>query len=166
MNVQKQLAMEFMLLTFTRTKELRLARWEEFNWDEGLWYIPGERMKMGKPHIVPLSKQSLEILIKLKHLNGHREWVFPGHQDPRKPMSDGALMMVLDRMGYRGIHTGHGFRALAMTTIMEKLGYSYEIPDIQLAHAKAGDVRRAYDRTTFLQQRIKMMQDWANYLEG
>ena len=73
--------------------------------------------------------------------------------------------MALDRMGYRGIMTGHGFRSLAMTTIMERLGYPYEIPDTQLAHGKGGSVRKAYDRARYLEQRTKMMQEWADYLE-
>ena len=73
--------------------------------------------------------------------------------------------MALDRMGYRGKMTGHGFRALAMSTIMEKLGYRHEVPDLQLAHAKRGDVARAYDRAKFLSERTKMMQEWADYLD-
>ena len=163
--IQTQLAMELMLLTFVRTNELTKARWVEFDFPKKQWVIPGERMKMGRDHIVPLSSQALAILEKLKPLTGHREYVFPSQRDPRKHMSNGAILMALDRMGYRGIHTGHGFRALAMTTIMEELGYPYEIPDIQLAHAKGDDVRRAYDRTKFLPQRKKMMQDWADYIE-
>ena len=73
--------------------------------------------------------------------------------------------MALDRMGYRGKMTGHGFRALAMSTIMEKLGYRHEVPDAQLAHAKKGDVARAYDRAKFLDERKIMMQNWADYLD-
>ena len=163
--IQTQLAMELMLLTFVRTNELIQARWTEFDFTKKQWIIPGARMKMGRDHIVPLSKQALAILEKMKHLTGHRDHVFPGQRDPRSHMSNGAILMALDRMGYRGIHTGHGFRALAMTTIMEELGYPHEIPDTQLAHAKGDDVRRAYDRTKFLPQRKKMMQDWADYIE-
>lgn len=163
--IQTQLAMELMMLTFVRTNELIQARWREFDFSKKQWIIPGERMKMKKDHIVPLSRQALAILEKMKPLSGHREYVFPGQRDPRSHMSNGAILMALDRMGYRGIHTGHGFRALAMTTIMEELGYPHEVPDIQLAHAKGDDVRRAYDRTKFLPQRKKMMQDWADYID-
>lgn len=163
--IQTQLAMEFLLLTFVRTNELIKAKWEEFDLDKKQWVIPGSRMKMGRDHIVPLSRQALDVLEKLKPLTGHREYVFPGQRNPRGHMSNGAILMALDRMGYRGMHTGHGFRALAMTTIMEELGYPYEVPDTQLAHAKGDDVRRAYDRTKFLPQRKKMMQDWADYIE-
>ncbi len=162
---QTQLAMEFMLLTFVRTGELIKARWEEFDFKKKIWTIPGSRMKMGRDHIVPLSKQSLKILEKLKAFNGHREWVFASQREPKNHMSNNAILVALRRMGYAGIHTGHGFRALAMTTIMEELGYQHEIPDTQLAHAKGDSIRRAYDRTKFLPQRTKMMQEWADYVD-
>jgi integrase len=162
--IPTKLAMEFMLLTFVRTNELIKAKWSEIDFEKNQWIIPAERMKMKRDHIVPLSKQALAILEEAKRFSGHREYVFVG-RDSRKHMSNGAILMALDRMGYRGIHTGHGFRALAMTTIMEELGYPYEIPDIQLAHAKEGDVRRAYDRTKFLPQRKQMMQEWADYID-
>lgn len=163
--IQTQLAMQLMMLTFVRTSELINARWEEFDFDKKQWIIPGARMKMGRDHIVPLSTQSLAILEQMRKLNGNREWVFINQRDPRKPMSNGAILMALQRMGYRGLHTGHGFRALAMTTLMEELGYPHEIPDTQLAHAKGDDIRRAYDRTQYLPQRQKMMQEWADYLD-
>ncbi len=163
--LQTQLAMEFMLLTFVRTNELIKARWEEFDFDKKQWIIPGSRMKMGRDHIVPLSRQSLQILEKLKPVSGHRQWVFPSQRNPRNHMSNNAILVALGRMGYRGIHTGHGFRALAMTTLMEELGYQHEIPDTQLAHAKGDEIRRAYDRTKFLPQRKQMMQDWADYID-
>lgn len=164
--IQTKIAMELLLLTFVRTSELRKARWEELDFEKSQWVIPGERMKMGRDHIVPLSKQSLDLFKQMQEMNGYREWIFINQRDPRKPMSDGAILMALNRMGYKGIHTGHGFRALAMTTIMEELGYRYEVPDTQLAHAKGDDIRRAYDRTKFLAERIKMMQDWADYING
>ncbi|MDY0029229.1 MAG: integrase arm-type DNA-binding domain-containing protein [Pseudobdellovibrionaceae bacterium] len=166
LNIQTKIAMELLLLTFVRTGELRMARWEEIDFEKAQWVIPGERMKMGRDHIVPLSTQAIELFKEMQGMNGHREWIFTNQRDPRKPMSDGAILMALNRMGYRGIHTGHGFRALAMTTIMEELGYRYEIPDIQLAHAKGDDIRRAYDRTKFLPERIKMMQEWADYIDA
>ena len=165
LNLQTKIAMEIMLLTFVRTNELRMARWEEIDFEKSQWIIPAERMKMSRDHIVPLSKQTLKLFQQMQQINGHRDWVFTNHHDPRKPMSDGAILMALGRMGYRGIHTGHGFRALAMTTIMEELGYRYEVPDTQLAHAKGDSIRRAYDRTKFLDERIKMMQEWADYID-
>ncbi|MBV8549125.1 MAG: tyrosine-type recombinase/integrase [Alphaproteobacteria bacterium] len=164
--IPTQLAMEMMLLTFVRTSELIKAKWSEIDFDKKQWLIPAERMKMKRDHIVPLSRQVIAILEKMKKFSARWEYIFPSQRTPRMHMSNGAILMGLDRMGYRGIHTGHGFRALAMTTIMEELGYPYEIPDMQLAHAKEGDVRRAYDRTKFLTQRQKMMQDWADYIDS
>ena len=95
--------MEFMMLTFTRTNELILAQWNEFDFNERVWSIPAERMKMKRPHLVPLSKQALTILEQLKKINGNRDWVFPSYRTPKKPMSNNAILMALDRMGYGGI---------------------------------------------------------------
>lgn len=162
---QTKIAMELLLLTFVRTSELIKARWEEIDFKNAVWVIPAARMKMKRDHIVPLSKQSLELFKQLKILNGHRDWVFPSLREPKNHMSNNAILVALKRMGYGGIHTGHGFRALAMTTIMEELGYRHEVPDIQLAHAKGDSIRRAYDRTKFLPERKKMMQQWADHIE-
>ncbi|MGZ9097761.1 MAG: tyrosine-type recombinase/integrase [Micavibrio sp.] len=163
--LQTRLAIELMMLTFVRTGELISAKWSEIDLDDRLWTIPAERMKMRESHLVPLSKQSIEILLELKRLNGHREHVFPGQRNPRGPMSNGAILMALDRMGYRGKMTGHGFRSLAMSTIKERLDYRHEVIDRQLAHAHKNQVDAAYDRAKFLEERKKMMQDWADYLD-
>ncbi len=160
-----RLAVELMMLTFVRTNELIHMRWQEIDWAHKRWVIPAEKMKMGKAHIVPLSQQSLAILEELKHFNGHREWVFASHTFPRQPMSNNTILAALDRMGYKGRMTGHGFRALALTTLQEKLGYPFEVADAQLAHAKKHSLGEAYDRAQFLDRRTKMMQDWADYLE-
>lgn len=164
--VQTRLAIELMMLTFVRTSELIMAKWSELELEEKRWVIPAERMKMRKPHIVPLSEQSLVILAELKKMNGHREWIFPAQTDPRKHMSNNTILMALGRMGYRGKMTGHGFRALAMSTIKEKLGYRHEVVDRQLAHAHRNTVDAAYDRAKFLEERAEMMQKWANYLQA
>ncbi len=164
--VQTQLATEFIMLTLVRTNEMIKARWEEIDFDKKEWLIPAHRMKMKKDHIVPLSRQVLEILEKLRLINPYSFWVFPSRRNPKNPMSDNAILVMLDRMGYRGIHTGHGFRALGMTTIIEELGYKHEIPDMQLAHSKGSDIRKAYDRSTFIKERKKMMQDWADYIDS
>lgn len=166
---QTYLAVNLMMLTFVRTKELIRAEWDEFDFDENIWLIPAERMKgqkgKKKDHIVPLSGQAVEILRELRELHNHPTYVFPSRNDRNKHMSNNTILMALDRMGYRGKMTGHGFRSLAMSTIMERLGYRYEVPDLQLAHTKKGDVQRAYDRAQFLDERIKMMQEWADYLD-
>jgi integrase len=166
LNRQTYLAVNFMMLTFVRTGEMIGAKWSEFDFEAKQWMIPAERMKMGKEHIVPLSNQSIEILQELRELHNHPVYVFPSRNSHNKTMSNNTILMALDRMGYRGKMTGHGFRALAMSTIMEKLNYRHEVPDAQLAHAKRGDVARAYDRAKFLPERIKMMQEWADYLDN
>lgn len=165
LNRQTYLAVNFMMLTFVRTGEMIGAKWDEFDFDEKQWLIPAERMKMKKEHIVPLSRQAIEVLKELREIHNHPVYVFPSRTNHNKTMSNNTILMALDRMGYRSKMTGHGFRALAMSTIMEKLHYRHEVPDAQLAHAKRGDVARAYDRAKFLPERIKMMQDWADFLD-
>lgn len=165
---QTRRGIRLLMLTATRTSELILAKWEEIDFKRAMWEIPAERMKMGNPHIVPLSKQVM-VLFKeqreeTKHLN--TSWVFPNQVRPQKPMSNNTVLFGIKRMGYGGRMTGHGFRSLFMTTLMEECGYPHEIPDAQLAHAKGDNVRRAYDRTKYLPQRIKMMQHWADYLDA
>lgn len=162
---QTVLALKLMLLTFVRTGELINASWNEINFERAEWTIPAERMKMRREHIVPLSRQSLDILQELKVLNGKRDYVFPHISNPRKPMSNNTILMALGRLDYKGRMTGHGFRALAMTTIKEKLGYRHEIIDRQLAHVPDNAVDRAYDRAKFLPERHEMMQRWADYID-
>jgi len=159
-------AIEFILHTFVRTTELIKAKWSEFDFESATWTIPANRMKMKKIHIVPLSTQVLGILEDLKRYNGNYEWVFASATRPLDHMSDNAILKALERMGYRGRMTGHGFRSLAMTTILEKLEYPFDVVDAQLAHAKRTSLGAAYDRAKYLTQRRKMMQDWSNYIES
>lgn len=162
---QTRLAMEFLMLTFVRTSEMIEAKWQEFDLENKTWLIPAERMKMRAPHLVPLSRQTLAILERLKEISGNREWAFPSHTKPQQHMSNNTILEALRRMGYRGKMTGHGFRALAMTTIKERLGFRHEVIDRQLAHAHRNSVDAAYDRSKFLDERRKMMQEWADYLD-
>lgn len=162
---QTYLAVKFMMLTFLRTSEMIGAEWDEFDFKEKLWLVPASRMKMKREHYVPLSEQVIDILNQLRNLHGHPKYVFPSRNSHDNHMSNNTLLMALRRIGYQGIMTGHGFRSLAMSTIMERLGYRLEVPDAQLAHAKKGDVARAYQRADFLPDRIQMMQDWADYLD-
>lgn len=159
-------ALKLMLLTFVRTSELIGAKWDEFNLEKAEWVIPAERMKMRKSHIVPLCHQAITILREVHKQTGKWPWVFPNMVRPQKPMSNNTLLKALERMGYKGRMTGHGFRALAMSTIKEELGYRHEVVDRQLAHAPKSKVDAAYDRAAFVNERKKMMQDWADYLEG
>lgn len=163
---QTIIATKLLLLTFVRTSELIQAKWNEFDLENGEWVIPAERMKMRKEHKVPLSRQAIELLQEVKKWNGHRDWLFPNQVRPNKPMSNNTILGVFRRLGYKGRMTGHGCRALAMTAIKEKLGYRHEIVDRQLAHERRSKVDKAYDRTEFLEERTKMMQDWADYLDG
>ncbi|WP_245776904.1 tyrosine-type recombinase/integrase [Spirosoma endophyticum] len=162
---QTFLALKLLLLTFVRTCELVEARWEEINFDKAMWVIPAERMKMNLPHIVPLSHQSLAIFRELNTLNANREFIFPGYYNPRTHMCKNTMLVAIKRMGYSGKMTGHGFRSLALGIVKEKLNYSHEIADRQLAHVPKSSVDRAYDRALFLPQRTKMMQGYADYID-
>ncbi len=155
-------AVKFLMLTFVRTSELVGATWGEFNFEEGEWSIPAERMKMRRAHIVPLSKQAIAILEEQKKMSVYGDWVFPNQVSPRKHMSNCTILGAIKRLGYKGQMTGHGFRALAMSSIKEKLGYRHEVVDRQLAHAPRNRVDAAYDRAKFLPDRRIMMQEWAD----
>ena len=120
---------------------------------------------MRRPHLVPLSRQAVEALRQLKTLNRDSRYLFQNQREPKKHMSNGAILMALRRLGYQGKMTGHGFRALAMSTIKEKLRYRHEVIDLQLAHAKGNKVDAAYDRAQFIEDRVQMMQQWADYLD-
>jgi len=160
-----QQAIKLLMLTFVRTGELIGARWDEFNFNTKEWIIPAERMKMKRPHIVPLARQTIELLKARKEQTGKWEWVFSNVAHPTRHMSNNTILGAIRRLGYKGRMTGHGFRALAMSTIKEKLGYRHEVVDRQLAHAPANKVDAAYDRAKFLDERRKMMQEWADYLD-
>jgi integrase len=153
------------LLTFVRTTELRGALWQEINFDKAEWRIPASRMKMKDPHIVPLSTQAITVLRELQKHSGNREHVFPNHQRPTKCMSENTMLFALYRMGYHSRATGHGFRATASTILYEN-GYTEDLVERQLAHAKRNKVRAAYDHAQFIEPRRKMMQWWGNYLDG
>lgn len=161
-------AIKLSLMTFVRPGEIREARWEEIDFEAKEWVIPAERMKMRRAHIVPLSSQALEILKEQQEETGclNTPWVFPSQIRLKDPMSDGTVNVAIKKLGFQGRMTAHGFRALARTTIREKLDYAPDIIEAALAHKPAGPLGEAYDRTKFLTQRKKMMQDWADYLDA
>ncbi len=161
-----RLAIRFLMLTFVRTGELIRATWDEIDLDRGEWVIPAERMKMKREHIVPLARQAIAILDECLLLNSSSPWVFASVAKPAQHMSNNTILKALERLGYKGRMTGHGFRALAMTTIKEELHYPHEIVDRQLAHAPRDRNDAAYDRAKFLRERRQMMQAWADYLEN
>lgn len=159
-----RLALKLMALTFVRTSELIGAQWAEFAPETARWDIPAERMKMRTPHIVPLSRQALDVLDTLRTVTGQSEWLFPGDRNASKPMSNNTILKALERMGYKGRMTGHGFRGLA-STILHEQGYTHEHIELQLAHAPRNAVSAAYNHALYLEPRAKMMQGWADYLE-
>lgn len=154
-------------LVFTRPGELRQAKWADIDLEGRVWSIPGEAMKMGEPHLVPLSRQAVAIFKEMQPLSGHLEYVFPGARDPQRPMSEAAVNAALRRLGIdtKTELTGHGFRALARTILHERLGFEPEVIEQQLAHKVAGALGAAYARAKFIEKRTEMMQTWADYLD-
>ena len=161
-----QCALKLAPLLFVRPGELRHAEWSEIDFESAEWNIPGSKMKMKEPHLVPLSKQVTEILTELKKLTGSGRYVFPGRTSER-PMSDNAILAALRNMGYeKDEMSGHGFRAMARTILDEVLQVRPDFIEHQLAHAVRDPNGRAYNRTAHLAERKKMMQQWADYLDG
>lgn len=161
---QTMLALKLLALTFVRTNELIGAEWIEFNLDNALWVIPAARMKMKNEHVVPLSEQAVAILHELQPMAGGSRFVFPGrHRD--KPISNNTMLFALYRLGYKGKMTGHGFRAVASTSLNE-MGFRPDVIERQLAHCERNEVRGAYNRAEYLQERRGMMQHWGDYLDA
>jgi len=157
-------AIQLMTLTFVRTAELRMMQWDEINFETKLWRIPAEKMKMAQPHIVPLSRQALQLIEGLRPLTGNKQYVFYNHSIA-KPMSSNALLCVIRTMGYNGKMTGHGFRGLASTTLHEQ-GYMHDAIEIQLAHRVGNAVSQAYNHAQHLEYRVKMMQEWSDFIDS
>lgn len=155
------------LYTFCRPVEIRKARWQDIDFEAGTWTIPAEYMKAKRDHIMPLSQQVIDVFKAQKAESGdlNSEWVFPSQVKLRNPMSDGTVNKAIKRLGYGQDMVAHGFRALARTTIHEKLNYPSEVIEKQLAHKSSGPLGEAYDRTQFLDQRKVMMQDWADFID-
>ena len=157
-------AMKLLALTFVRTSELIEARWSEIDFDAAEWRIPAERMKMKRMHIVPLAPQAIQVLRTLQVISRDSEFLLPGDRDRKKPMSNNTILKALERMGYKGKMTGHGFRGLASTALYERQFPSDHI-ELQLAHVR-GKVRGAYDHSRQLPQRRIMMESWALHLQN
>jgi integrase len=160
-------AMRLAPMLFVRPGELRHAEWAELDLEESVWNIPAHKMKMKQAHIVPLCRQAVEILTELKELTGASRYVFPSGRTFARPMSENAILAALRRMGYdKNTMTGHGFRAMARTILDEVLQVRTDFIEHQLAHAVKDPNGRAYNRTAHLVERRKMMQTWADYLDG
>ena len=162
---KRRCALQLAALTIVRPGELCQAEWAEIEMDTGLWRIPAEKMKMKRPHIVPLPRQALEVLRELHALTGQGRWLFPSRWNKARHMSGRVLNTALRRIGYPAdIMTAHGFRAMAATTLSEQ-GWPSEAIERQLAHADRNQVRAAYQRSDLLPERCKMMQAYADFLD-
>lgn len=160
-----RMAMKLMAMTFVRTTELIGARWDEFDLGDMRWDIPASRMKMKTPHIVPMSTQAVSVLKTLHLVTGHSPLLFPGERDHEKSMSNNTILKALQRMGYKGRMTGHGFRGVA-STLLHEMGFDHAHIELQLAHQERNEVSAAYNHATYLKQRAKMMQHWSDYLDA
>lgn len=161
------IALRLMLLTFVRTVELRMARWDEFDLDGAEWRIPAERMKMRQEHIVPLSDQAVVLLRELRTYTGGGRLLFPNNRKPGQCMSATTLNRALERMGFNGADgigfSAHGFRATA-STILNEMGFRSDVIERQLAHAERDKVRASYNQAEYMVDRRQMMQRWADLL--
>lgn len=162
---KRRCSLKLAALTFVRPGELCQAEWDEIEWDAGVWRIPGAKMKMKRPHIVPLSRQAQDVLRDLRGLTGKGPWLFPSRWDKGAHEDGRVLNLALRRMGYAGdVMTAHGFRAMAASVLSEQ-GWPSEVIERQLAHVDKNQVRAAYQRSELLVERHKMMQAWADYLD-
>lgn len=159
-----KLALQFTILTAARSGEVRGATWDEVDLDNSLWKIPPERMKMDSPHTVPLSKQAVAILERMGRLYGQEGLIFPGIRDHNKQLSENTLLYAIYRLGYHSRATVHGFRA-TFSTIANESGFDGDVIEKALAHEERNRVRAAYHRSEYIEQRRKLMQWWANYLD-
>lgn len=159
-------ALKLMALLFPRPGELRAAAWCEFDFEQGVWTIPAERTKMRRVHFVPLPRQSIAILKDLQELTGSGVLAFPSVRTAKQPISENTLNAALRRLGYsKGEHTSHGFRASASTLLNESGKWNADAIERQLAHVEGNNVRRAYARGAHWDERVRMMQWWADYLD-
>jgi integrase len=149
---------------FLRPGNLRRMRWDEIDWEQETWTT--QTTKNGEPLVVPLARQVLALLRELEQINGRQEWVFPNGHGKGRPLSENGITGAINRLGLKGVTTGHGFRAMAKTVLTERLGYRTEIIEMQMAHRVRDVHGRAYNRTTWLPERREMMQCWADYLDN
>ncbi|WP_241622245.1 tyrosine-type recombinase/integrase [Rosenbergiella australiborealis] len=160
-----RIATKLLMITGLRTIELRTTEWADIDFDKGIWQIPAERMKMRRPHIVPISRQARELLEELHQLTGRGRYVFHGRNDAGKPMSEASINQVIKRIGYDGRATGHGFRH-TLSTILHEQGYNSAWIETQLAHVDKNSIRGTYNHAQYLEGRRTMLQDYADYLDA
>jgi integrase len=159
-------ALKLTMLTGLRPGVVAAAPWDEIDLKAAEWHVPAGRMKMQRDHIVPLPKQAVALLQELESLTGRGYYVFPSPARQKTPhLHRDALSKALREMGFQGKHATHGFRGMLRTVGRERLGIDIDVLEAQLAHAKRGDVQKAYDRTTFNDDRRRLMQEWADYID-
>lgn len=159
-------ATRLLMLTFVRTGEIRGAKWAEVDLDSKQWIITPDRMKSRQPHIVPLSKQAIQTLIELQPLTGHDEHLFPSCTSNGKVISENTILKVIERLGYKGRMTGHGFRTIASTYLNGVGMIRHDVIEAQLAHSDRNTTRAAYNRADYMEYRKAMMQFWADTLDA
>ena len=164
LSVSTRCLIEWQLLTLVRPSEASGARWAEIDLDAKLWTIPAERMKARREHIVPLSQQALDILELMKPISAQREHVFPSRNDPKQAMNSQTANAALKRIGYGGKLVAHGLRSIA-STAMNEAGFNPDIIEAALAHSDKNEVRRAYNRSTYLVQRQEIMTWWGGLVK-
>ncbi len=162
--ISTRCVIEFQLHTMTRPNEAAGARWDEIDFTSQMWTIPAERMKRNKAHSIPLTEQSLAILAVMKPHSGHREHIFVGSKNPRKPTHVQTANAAIKRMGYKNKLVAHGLRSLASTTLNEQ-GFDPDIIESALAHVDKNEVRRVYNRAEYLERRRTMMCWWSNRID-
>ena len=159
-------ALKLIVMLFVRTRELIEAKWEKIDLESETWRIPAERMKLRVEHLVPLPNQALILLQDLHKITRESEFVFPGDRNPKQPMSNNTLLYGgIYRMGLRSRATIHGFRSLASSILNESGKWNPDAIERQLAHSEKDQVRAAYNRANYLDERRRMMQWYADYLD-
>ena len=164
--ITTKMGLRMVMLTLTRTKEIRHSTWDEFDLESNkpVWRIPADRMKMNRDHMVPLSRQAVEVLKKVKRFSRGDQFVFEQKNNPQKPMSENTMLYAMYRMGYHGRATVHGFRATASTILNEK-GFRSDVIELLLAHVEKNQIRAAYNRAEYLDERREILQWWADHLD-
>lgn len=165
LSVPTRCLIEWQLLTLVRPSEASGTRWAEIDLEAKLWTIPAERMKAKREHIVPLSPQALEMLDVMKPISAHREHVFPSRNDPKQPMNSQTANAALKRIGYGGKLVAHGLRSIASTALNEA-GFNPDVIEAALSHVDKDEVRRAYNRALYLEQRREILSWWGLLIEG
>jgi integrase len=158
--------LKLLALTFVRPGELRKAEWSEFDFDRKIWTVTADHTKKRREHLVPLSAQALALLRELKLHTSGKQFLFPAMGNEARPMSENTMNAALHRMGFTGEMVSHGFRASADSMLSESGDWSRDAIDRQMQHVEANKVKRAYNRSEFLPERTRLMQSWANMLDG